>query len=89
MNSVIIAHPGSFSLDQVKAIKVPAAWICAEGLTFFFFLFPPSLTRYHFVEDMFFSDSLRAQSEAELAGRKDKPNFVEYEFKEYEVLLRY
>ncbi len=57
-----------------------------------FFLFPPSLTRYHFVEDMFFSDSLRAQSEAELAGRKDKPNFVEYEFKEYEgaaQILRY
>lgn len=41
---------------------------------------------------MFFSDSLRAQSEAELAGRKDKPNFVEYEFKEYEgaaQILRY
>lgn len=32
---------------------------------------------------MYFPDSLRAQSEAELASRKDKPNFVEYEFKEY------
>ncbi|KJA16308.1 hypothetical protein HYPSUDRAFT_71469 [Hypholoma sublateritium FD-334 SS-4] len=64
VNSVIIVHPGRFSLDELKAIKVPAAWICAE-------------------EDMYFPDSLRAQSEAEFAGRKDKPNFVEYEFKEY------
>lgn len=64
VNSVIIAHPGPFNLDQVKAIKVPASWIWAE-------------------EDPFLSDSLKAQSEAELVGRKDKANFVEYEFKEY------
>jgi len=62
VNSVVVAHPGTFTLDQVKAIKVPASWVCAE-------------------EDMFFPDSLRTQSEAELAGRK--ANFVEYEFKEY------
>ena len=47
------------------------------------FSFPSSLIDHPLTEDMFFSDSLRAQSEAELAGRKDKLNFVEYEFKEY------
>ncbi len=35
VNSVVIAHPGRFSLDQVKAIKVPASWACAEGSTLF------------------------------------------------------
>ncbi|KDR77601.1 hypothetical protein GALMADRAFT_245751 [Galerina marginata CBS 339.88] len=35
VNSVIVAHPGRFSLDQVKAIKVPVAWICAEEDLFF------------------------------------------------------
>jgi carboxymethylenebutenolidase len=34
-------------------------------------------------DDAFFPDKLRDQSEAALAGRKDKPNFVEYEFKVY------
>ncbi|KAF8187740.1 dienelactone hydrolase endo-1,3,1,4-beta-D-glucanase [Pholiota molesta] len=64
VNSVIIVHPGTFTLNQVNAIKVPASWICAE-------------------DDAFFPDKLRDQSEAALAGRKDKPNFVEYEFKVY------
>ena len=40
VNSVVICHPGPFTLDQVKAIKVPTAWVCAEGiyqiLAFFF-----------------------------------------------------
>ena len=31
VNSVVICHPGSFTIDQVKAIKVPTAWVCAEG----------------------------------------------------------
>lgn len=84
MNSVVIAHRGRFSLDQVKAIKVPSAWICTEGPSLFFNSFSHSLVNIHcFIEVMFFPDSFGAQSEAELAGRKDKPNFVEYEFKEY------
>ncbi|PPQ71948.1 hypothetical protein CVT25_002826 [Psilocybe cyanescens] len=64
VDSVAIVHPGNFTLDQVKAIKVPAAWVCAE-------------------DDMWFSNSLRLQCEAEFAARKGKENFVEYEFKEY------
>ncbi|KAF9473996.1 dienelactone hydrolase endo-1,3,1,4-beta-D-glucanase [Pholiota conissans] len=64
VNSIIIAHPGKFTLDQVKAIKVPTSWICAE-------------------DDMFFPDALRDQSEAEFASRKNKDNFVDYEFKIY------
>ncbi|KAF8903658.1 dienelactone hydrolase endo-1,3,1,4-beta-D-glucanase [Gymnopilus junonius] len=64
VNSIIIAHPGKFTLDQVKAIKVPAAWVCAE-------------------DDMFFSNTLRNQSEAVFKEKEGKDNFVEYEFKEY------
>ncbi|KAH9480066.1 Hydrolase tropI [Psilocybe cubensis] len=30
VDSVVVVHPGKFSLDQVKAIKVPTAWACAE-----------------------------------------------------------
>jgi carboxymethylenebutenolidase len=32
VNSVVICHPGPFTIDQVKAIKVPTAWVCAEGI---------------------------------------------------------
>ena len=32
VNSVVICHPGTFTIDQVKAIKVPTAWVCAEGI---------------------------------------------------------
>ncbi|RDB15177.1 Hydrolase tropI [Hypsizygus marmoreus] len=30
IKSVVICHPGRFSVAQVKAIKVPSAWLCAE-----------------------------------------------------------
>ncbi|KAG6833094.1 hypothetical protein H0H87_011505 [Tephrocybe sp. NHM501043] len=33
--SIIICHPGPFTLDQAKAIKVPVAWVCAEEDQFF------------------------------------------------------
>lgn len=33
-NSVVIAHPGPASAEEVKAIKVPASWICAEGTSY-------------------------------------------------------
>ena len=32
VNSIVICHPGAFTIDQVKAIKVPTAWVCAEGI---------------------------------------------------------
>jgi len=35
VDSVIIAHPGRFTIDDVKAIKVPALWLCAEEDQFF------------------------------------------------------
>lgn len=38
---------------------------------------------YFNLDDMWFSNSLRLQCEAEFAARKGKENFVEYEFKEY------
>jgi dienelactone hydrolase len=34
-------------------------------------------------DDTFFPDALKDKSEAEFASRKDKENFVEYEFKVY------
>jgi len=34
VDSVVIAHPGGFSMDKVKAIKVPASWACAQGTCF-------------------------------------------------------
>jgi len=35
------------------------------------------------VDDRFVPDPLRQESEAELASRKDKETFVDYEFKVY------
>ena len=32
VNSIVICHPGPITIDQVKAIKVPTAWVCAEGI---------------------------------------------------------
>ena len=29
-DSVVIVHPGGVTEEQIKAIKVPAAWACAE-----------------------------------------------------------
>ncbi|TEB30675.1 alpha/beta-hydrolase [Coprinellus micaceus] len=30
IQSVVICHPGPFSLPQIQAIRVPASWVCAE-----------------------------------------------------------
>jgi len=35
VDSVVICHPGPFTINQVKAIKIPTAWVCAEEDTFF------------------------------------------------------
>ncbi|KAF9465780.1 dienelactone hydrolase endo-1,3,1,4-beta-D-glucanase [Collybia nuda] len=64
IHSAVVCHPGPFTLEQVKAIKIPTAWVCAQ-------------------EDMFFSDSLRDQAEAEFARRQGSDTFVDYEFKVY------
>jgi len=29
-SSVVIAHPSSLSVDDIKKIKIPTSWICAE-----------------------------------------------------------
>ncbi|THH31165.1 hypothetical protein EUX98_g3022 [Antrodiella citrinella] len=64
VDSIVIAHPGSTSIAEIKAIKIPAAWECAE-------------------DDMSFKKSIRDQAEAVFDARKDKPDFVDYEFKDY------
>ncbi|KAF6759166.1 dienelactone hydrolase endo-1,3,1,4-beta-D-glucanase [Ephemerocybe angulata] len=30
INSVVICHPSSFTIDEVRAIKVPSSWVCPE-----------------------------------------------------------
>ncbi|PPQ72819.1 hypothetical protein CVT24_012895 [Panaeolus cyanescens] len=35
IQSIVICHPGRFTLDEVKAIKIPTAWVCAEDDMFF------------------------------------------------------
>ena len=30
LDSVVICHPGSITPEQIKAIKIPTAWACAE-----------------------------------------------------------
>ncbi|KAK0431542.1 dienelactone hydrolase endo-1,3,1,4-beta-D-glucanase [Desarmillaria tabescens] len=29
-DTLVICHPGRFSIDELKAIKVPSSWVCAE-----------------------------------------------------------
>ncbi|KAH8104516.1 dienelactone hydrolase endo-1,3,1,4-beta-D-glucanase [Cristinia sonorae] len=64
VDSIVIAHPGQTSIGEIRAIKIPAAWECAE-------------------DDMSFGKKLRDEAEAVFAARKDKPDYVEYEFKDY------
>ncbi|KAF5374137.1 hypothetical protein D9615_008880 [Tricholomella constricta] len=35
IQSVVICHPGRFRLPELKAIKVPSAWVCADEDKFF------------------------------------------------------
>ncbi|KAF4608198.1 hypothetical protein EYR40_000542 [Pleurotus pulmonarius] len=30
LDSIVVVHPGPVSLEQIRAIKVPAAWVCAQ-----------------------------------------------------------
>lgn len=30
--SLVICHPGGINLEQIKGIKVPTSWACAEGM---------------------------------------------------------
>ena len=67
--------------DQVKAIKVPTAWVCAEGTYLEICLLINSFKLLS--EDMFFPESLRLASDAVFAERKDKENYIDYELKVY------
>lgn len=35
VQSIVVCHPGPFSMAEAKAIKVPVAWVCAEVDQFF------------------------------------------------------
>jgi len=77
VDSIIIAHPGSFTLAQAKAIKVPASWVCAEGTSS---NQQPKQISHPFLDDIFFPDSLRDKCEAVFAERNGKEDFLDYEF---------
>ena len=36
VHSTVVCHPGTITLDQVKAINIPSSWVLAEGRTVFF-----------------------------------------------------
>ncbi|KAF9465781.1 hypothetical protein BDZ94DRAFT_1253152 [Collybia nuda] len=35
IHTAVVCHPGRFTLDQVKAIKIPTSWVCAQEDMFF------------------------------------------------------
>jgi len=35
VNTIVIAHPGKLTADQIRAIKVPASWLLAEEDSYF------------------------------------------------------
>jgi len=88
VNSAVICHPGAFTIEDIRKVKVPTSWACAEGVSYCFYstLSITYLTTAN-LDDVFFSNALRDKSEAELASRKEKENFVEYEFKVYKGLF--
>ena len=82
-DNVIIIHPGQTNIEQIKAIKVPSLWLCAEGeLTAIeaIVINSPFIT---YLEDMSFGPKIRHEAEAVFAARRDKPEFIEYEFKDF------
>lgn len=86
-DGIVVCHPGPFTNTELKAIKTPTSWVCAEGASLFtstrgqLMLIQPNTSPS---EDVFFSDSAKARAEAEFAGRKGTARFVEYEFKVYD-----
>jgi len=69
-------------MKEVNAIRVPTSWVCPEGkLQYNIFRLDGRLIYY--LEDIFLARSVRMDAEATLGSRKDKENFVDYEFKDY------
>jgi dienelactone hydrolase len=33
LNTVVICHPGKFTIENVKDMKIPNSWVCSEGKT--------------------------------------------------------
>lgn len=82
-DSVVIAHPGLVKMKEIKEIKVPAAWVCAEGKHFGVLIWLRSCSSL-LAEDGPFPKAVRDEAEAVFAARKDKADYVDYEFRDYE-----
>jgi carboxymethylenebutenolidase len=99
VDTVVIAHPGGINAEHIKAIKVrpcanmhlipslrmsvqvPASWVCAEG-TFLYLVAVGNVLNAP-SEDSSFKPALRNQAEEIFVARKDKPDFIDYEFKDW------
>ena len=81
VDSAIVCHPGPCTIAEIKAISIPTSWVCAEGM-YSFRIWDKSVLIIQ-KEDEWFGPKLRAEAEAAFAAKKDKPEFVEYEFRDY------
>ncbi|KAI9462234.1 dienelactone hydrolase endo-1-3,1,4-beta-D-glucanase [Boletus coccyginus] len=70
LDSIVLCHPSLLTEASIKAIDVPTAWACAEGWS-------------KIIQDVIFSKAMRLKAEAIFAARKDKADFVPYEFVDY------
>lgn len=86
-DNVIIIHPGQTNIEQIKAIKVPSLWLCAEGEITAIETIAINSLFVAYLEDMSFGPKIRHEAEAVFAARKDKPDFIEYEFKDFKGKL--
>ena len=91
IDSAVVCHPGRCTIDQIKAMKVPTSWQCAEGKPKSWDVCSclESLTLSLLSEDFTFGPSLKDEAEASFAARKGKENFVEYEFHDYKGAFNY
>ncbi|KAJ3775514.1 dienelactone hydrolase endo-1-3,1,4-beta-D-glucanase [Lentinula raphanica] len=88
LNSVVICHPGSITPEAVEAMKVRHTLCHTHTVSQKYIHASRFLTQVPSAwacaeEDMGFKPAMRRKAEEILASRKDKENFVEYEFKDY------
>ncbi|KAG6908491.1 hypothetical protein DXG01_004425 [Tephrocybe rancida] len=83
--SVVIVHPGPYTYEQARAIKVPTLSLgywpkvneAAPSHLCFLTIFPLV------IDDQFYDDKTRLETEAIFEERKGSENFVDYEIKVY------
>ncbi|KAI6027528.1 hypothetical protein BKA83DRAFT_4230235 [Pisolithus microcarpus] len=82
LDSVVICHPAPVSIKEIKVIKIPPSWICAEGRCSFASKFCISYSPPQAEDDMFFKKK-RMLAEAIFVKCKDSGDVIAYEFVNY------